>query len=153
MFLHIVLPTTSMRMIYHENSRKYLRFFLHYLDLQIEIDYNRDIERNVLPGLVKAGIDRRDAFGELFFPVCVSAQKWKFRSRIWTGRMKYANCNGGKDMEVLLTFLIMILLLIGGMVFHLYLYTHGAVHSSYGPSAKDMDRDRQIESLVFQRAR
>jgi hypothetical protein len=55
-------------------------------------------------------------------------------------------------MVVLLTFLMMISLLVGGMFFHLHLYKHGAIRSS-STSEESPGIDNQIKLLVLQKSR
>ncbi len=55
-------------------------------------------------------------------------------------------------MVVLLTFLMMVSLLVGGMFFHLHLYKHGAIHPS-STSEESSGIDDQLKLLVLQRSR
>ncbi|MDQ2888127.1 MAG: hypothetical protein M3Y39_18820 [Chloroflexota bacterium] len=55
-------------------------------------------------------------------------------------------------MVVLLTFLMMMSLLIGGMFFHLHLYKHGAIRPS-SSGEESLNIDNQIKLLVLQKSR
>jgi hypothetical protein len=55
-------------------------------------------------------------------------------------------------MVVLLTFLMMISLLVGGMLFHLHLYKHGAIRPSSN-SEESFGIDNQLKSIVLQKSR